>query len=387
LGDYNRAQAVLDSLQPVPKERGEFYLVLALTQKASGKTDEAKKNLKDVLPLLVEHPEAHEQVSMLLFSQGMFREALPILQEAVLRFPKSETAWANLAQAELQMGELGKAHEHAEQALAVRETPEGHLVLADILEASRQPLAAIEHYQQAVKLDPSEANLIALGYELISHWNWKEAQEIFAFASAKFSGSWRVRLGLGAAYLGQDENEKATQYLLQAIELAPDVPLGYQLLAQGFGDSSGSFEHAVARFRTFYRTHPNNPWAAYYHVLALHRSSIRNSSVMDYEQGIRLLKAAIAQKPDFYDALFLLGEISFNQKNWKEAIAAYAQATKYNPAHLEAHYKLGLSLQRLGQTERAKAELKLYQELKEKQNQAMAERIAQTMKFIVSSRK
>jgi len=383
-GDHSRAQRVLDSLQPVPKERAEFYLIFALNQKASGKSQDAQETLKGILPHLAEQPESHEQVSMLLFSQGMFREAVPVLEAAVRRFPESETALANLAQAELQIGELKNALEHAQQALALKETAEGHILLADIFERSRQPLGAIEHYQLAARMDPSERNLIALAYELLSHWNWKEAQEIYAFGLTKFSDSWRLRLGLGAAYLGQDDYEKATQCFLLAIPLAPDEPLCYQLLAESFEQATESFDEAIARFHAYYKIHPDSPLATYYHVLAGHRSSTRHGSPLDYDGSVVLLKKAIDRKPDFYAAYFLLGEIYFAQRNWKEAIAAYEQTTRHDPEHLEAHYKLGLTLQRVGQTERAKAELKLFQDLKEKQTQAVAERIAQTAGFIVN---
>jgi len=383
-GDYSRAQRVLDSLQPIPKERAEFHLILALNQKASGKSQEAQETLQGVLPLLAAQPESHEQVSMLLFSQGMFREAVPVLDAAVRRFPKSETALANLAQAELQIGELENALEHAQRALALKETAQGHILLADIFERSHQPLAAIEHYQLAVRMDPSESNLVALGYEFLAHWNWKEAQEVYAFALTKFGNSWRLRLGLGAAYLGQDDFEKATQCFLGAIPLAPDEPLCYQLLAESFEQSSESFDKAIARFHAYYQSHPDSPQAVYYHVLADHRSSTRHGSPPDYDGSIVLLRKAIDRNPDFYAAHFLLGELFFAHQNWQEAIAAYEQTVRRNPEHLEAHYRLGLSLQRVGQTERAKAELKLFQDLKEKQSQAVAQRIARTASFLVN---
>jgi len=383
LEDHSGAQEVLRSLQPVPAERSEYYLLLALNNKALGKTDEAQQTLKEILPLLAGNPEAHEQVTTLLFSEGLYGEAIPILEQSVRHFPNSEPAWRNLAQAELRTGALEKAREHAEKALQVEETPAGHILLGDILEAARNPVEALRHYQLAVKLDPSETNLIVLGYEFLSHWNWKEAQEIFTFALSRHDDSWRLRLGLGAAYLGQNEHEKASQNFLQAIERVPEDPLGYQLLSQSFAESSESFDAAVTRFDAYYESNPKNPWAAYYKTLAGYRSSIRGLAPLDHEASVARLQLSIQHRPDLIEAHYFMGEIFFGQRKWQPAIEAYEKAVQHDPNHMEAHYKLGLGLQRVGQTERARAALKRFQELKAKKNEAMAARIAQTTRFIV----
>jgi tetratricopeptide (TPR) repeat protein len=383
LGDHSSAQEVLNSLQPVPKERPEYYLLLALNNNALGQSEEAQRSLREILPLLAANPAAHEEVTMLLFSEGLYREALPILEQAVGRFPGSETAWRNLAHAELRTGALEKAQQHAQKALEVKETPAGHILLGDILEAARNPVEAVRHYQLAVELEPSETNMIVLGYGFLSHWNWKEAQEIFSFALSRYEDSWRLRLGLGAAYLGQNEHERATQFFLEAIERVPEDPLGYQLLSQSFGESEQSYQEAVARFAAYHENHPENPWAAYYKTLADYRSSIRGIAPLDQEASVARLELSIKNKPDLIEAHYLMGEIYFGQREWQSAIEAYQKTINQDPDHMEAHYKLGLSLQRVGQTDRARAALKRFQELKAKKNEAMAARIAQTTRLIV----
>ncbi len=382
-GDYLRTGKVLDSLMPVPQERAEFYLLLALNRRALGETAQAQEALREVLPLLAAQPEAHEQVAMLLFEAGLFQEAIPILQEAVRRFPDSVPALQNLARAELQVGRLDQSLGHAQRALSLQETAEAHLLVADLLEASKKPLEALEHYQAAVKLDPSENNFAALGYEFLSHWNWKEAESVFAFGLKRFPRSWRLRIGVGAAFLGQNEYEKASQYFLQYIELRPEDPLGYHFLSQSFPEAAESFDRAVQQFDRFHKANPNNPWAAYYRTLASFRSKLRGLNALSDQESIELLQSAVRQKPDLVEAHFLLGEIYFGERRWVEAVSAYESAIRHDPEHMEAHYKLGLCLQRVGQTERAREELKRFQELKEKMNQAMAERIAQTTKFII----
>ncbi|MFH1574647.1 MAG: tetratricopeptide repeat protein, partial [Acidobacteriota bacterium] len=345
LGNHRRAQEVLDSLMPVPRERAEFYLLLALNRRSLGETDQAQQALSEVLPLLTAHPEAHEEVAMLLFEAGLFQEAIPVLQEAARRFPGSAAVLLNLARAELQTGRHDAALDHAKAALSFGETSDAHLLAADILEASGKPLEALSHFQAAVRLEPSESNFVALGYEFLSHWNWKEAESIFAFALERFPDSWRLRVGLGAAFLGQNEHEKATQLFLQSIDIRPDDPLGYRLLVQSFPEASESFEKAVRRFDEFHAANPDNPWAAYYRTLASWRSGLRGLPAMPEEKSVGLLRGAVREKPDLVEAHFLLGEIHFGAKRWQEAISAYELAVRHDPDHMEAHYKLGLSLQ------------------------------------------
>lgn len=387
LGEYPRVQEVLDSLKPVPPEHAEFFLILALNQSALGRADEAKVSLKEILPLLVEHPEAHEQAAMLLFGQGLYREAIPMLEEAVRRFPDSESARRNLARAELETGNLTGARKHAGDAFHLKETAEVHGLLGDILEAGKDPVAALQHYQEAVKLDPSESNLFALGYQFLSHWNWKEAEQIFESALERIPGSWRLSLGLGTACMGQNEYEKATQVLLRATESDPNALLGYHLLAQSFDQSSDSFGKAVARFEEFHRRNPDDPWALYYQVLAAFRSASKAHASLDEERSLGSLQKALARRPDFFQAQFLLGEIQFEQKRWDAAVSAFEKAVELDPNHVEAHYKLALAFRRSGRTEEAKVEMARYQALKKTQEQELTERVAQTTRFIVELKK
>jgi tetratricopeptide (TPR) repeat protein len=382
-GDYRRTQDVLNALRPVPPQRLEFHLITAMNRKAMGQEEEARRSLQEILPALSARPELHEQVSLLLFSQGMFREAIPILEAARKQLPAVESPLAALAHAEFQTGDLVKAEEYARQALAVRESAEAHLLLADILEASSRFIEAVGHYQKAANLSPSEKTFLALGYEFLTHWNWNEAQTVFELATAKFKTSWRLQIGKGVAMLGQNDGEKATRSFLQALSLSPSEPHGYDLLAESFAEANESFDAAVTRFQDYYRANPGNPMAAYYKVLAAWRESVRSASPFSFEENIGLIETAADSMPGFYPAQFLRGEIHYSRQEWAKAVEFFEKAAKLDARSFEVHYRLGLSLQRLGKGEQSRAELQIYQELKEKQNEAMADKIARTVKFLV----
>ncbi len=88
-------------------------------------------------------------------------------------------------------------------------------------------------------------------------------------------------------------------------------------------------------------------------------------------------------EPDDFDLYFLLGEIDAYRQDWNAAATALGHAVARSPQHVQARYKLGLALQRLGRTEDARGQLAEYQRLKQLQDQNVSERMSQTRRFIV----
>ena len=387
LGNHLSAQRILETLEGVPQERAEFYFLRVLNEKALGRGQNASQVLPELLLVLAEQPEVQDQVIMLLFSQGMYVEAIRVLELAVEHFPDSHSAWLNLARARSELGEMTGAKKDASRALKLQETGEVHVLLGDISEKLEQPLVALDHYQQAVRLDPSETNLYALGYEFLAHWNWAAAEQVFERGLEQQPESWRLWVGFGAAALGKNESSKAAPRFLKAIEFVPDGLLSYHLLSQSFDQAPQVFDEAVSRFKQFFLDHPENPWAGYYQALASFRAALKAGHSDHLQEAISLLKGVISQKGDFFEAHRLLGEIYFHLKLWNEAAAALQRAVEMDSEHAEAHYKLALALRRSGQTERAKSTLKRYQALKSQQDTAVAERMARTAKFILDLKK
>ena len=381
LGEHGPARKVLDSLGTVPRQRGEFYLLKALNQRALG-DPAADRSLSEALETVSDSPAAHAQVATLLLGQGMFRQALPILAAAVERFPDSDTALLNLARVEFALGDAS-ARQSAERALKLRETPQAHRLLGDILDAADEVQAAASHYQRAVESDPGEDSFYTLGYFFLRHWNWEAAERVFSAGLAKVEASQRLLLGQGAARLGQGNDPGATQSFLEAAR-SPEAPLAaMHLLAQSFARAPDHFEEAAQRFEQFYRDSPQDPWAGYYFALAAFRRAEQAGDFPDHSLAVHVLQQAAANKSSFFEAYWLLGEIHFHLQDWEGAAEALEQAAQLNPEHVETRYKLALSLQRTGRPDRARAELQVYQELKAQHNQEASQRMAQTKKLII----
>ena len=70
-------------------------------------------------------------------------------------------------------------------------------LLGEIAEKQGRFLDAAQHFQDAAKLDPSEANLYLLSMEYLKHWTFEPALKFFEYGVAQYPSSQRMLLGLG----------------------------------------------------------------------------------------------------------------------------------------------------------------------------------------------
>jgi tetratricopeptide (TPR) repeat protein len=385
LGDHIGASHTLESLEPVPANRLEFHLLRAVTWKALGKEERVTESMQAMLDRMGsgEGPNPFQQIASLLISQQMFADAERILDRAVHLFPNSYPVLFSLARVELQTGRLNHALTHARRALAEQETAESHALMADILEASDKPVEALEHYEAAARMDPSEENLFAFGYQFLSHWNWDAARVVFEKALKEYPDSWRLWLGLGSAHLGGLRHPEAAEAFLKATEVSGDELLGYRFLSETIEWVPEILDKAVERFEALYRRRPDDPWARYFYARALYLRDAGEGDSALSEECERLLKQVVRERPDLFDPFYFLGRVYFDQKRWDEAIPLLRRAAELDPDHAEVLYRLALSLQRNGETEEAQNVLARFQDLSDLQSQAIEDRIARTKTFVL----
>ncbi len=384
--DHNQAvDRVLLAVADEGARRPEFRLLKALNDQALDRPAQLSEALESVRPALTGHPETNRQVVTLLLKLGLQRESIPLLEQLVRDEPDSARDWLLLGQASLSSGETKRAIEAGERALALQPGAPAHVLLGDAYEAAQQPLQAIEQYQRAADLDPSEENLYALGYEFLSHWNWDAATAVFKRGLELHPGSWRMLIGSGAAELARDDPERATLDFVAAIDSAPDEPLGYRLLAQAFGRAGDAFEPAFDRFARLHKKKPADPWATYFWTLAIFEKASRPGTLgwSELEGALSELQTVADAHPETFEFQALVGESLFLMQRWEGAANALRKATLANPNDVQVRYKLGLTLRRLGRTEEASQQLKAYQQLKSKQDSEVNKRMSETTKFIV----
>lgn len=62
----------------------------------------------------------------------------------------------------------------------------------------------------------------------------------------------------------------------------------------------------------------------------------------------------LKKKPEHFKCTELLGDILIEQERYKEAISAYTNSLRYNPANYNLYYNLGIAYTMLNDFQRAK---------------------------------
>lgn len=383
LGRHEEADGILASLADEAAASAEVRLLQALADRALGRTDRTAQALQAIQPALAGRPQLQFQAALLLRGQGLLHSAEELLLAAAQHLPASYPVLFQLSVTRRQLGKLPAAVDAARRALGVKATAEAHLLLGELLEAQGHPLEAVRHLQAALAIDPSPQHYFALGYEFLAHWNWEAAARVFEEGLAAHRDAWNLWVGAGAAALGRARHDEATRAFLNAVRLRPRDLEGYRLVAQAFEQSDEAFEDAVACFRRLLELEPRDPWARYLEALATVREMARSGSGGDASARLQALQDLTREDSAFLEAQLLLGEVQFDLRDWAASTAALERAVELAPSHARAHYRLGLTLQRSGQTERARRVLQRYQDLKAREDRSVGERVAATTRFIV----
>ena len=267
-------------------------------------------------------------------------------------------------------------HEGSDAARAKTDLTEGsanlHTQLADEAESAGRPLEALKEYQLAAKIEPNEAYLFAWGAELLLHRAFEPAIEVFSTGHKKYPDSARMLLGLGAATYDQGATERGEKFLLEACDLHPGEATPYLFLGRVQEAEKIEPQGWADKFGQFVRLHPENAQVHYFFAVALGK---QGDGQTDSETVERELKKAIELDPKFGSAYLQLGISYAARKDTSAAIAAFEKAIETSPLPDEAHYRLAEIYRQIGDAERARKEMALYNlTSQEKSKQAEAQR-------------
>jgi tetratricopeptide (TPR) repeat protein len=320
-------------------------------------------------PAAENFPE-NERAGKLLLDEGKPQEALPYLERAGKLQPDDYNVSYALALAYAQTHQLPRANQIVQALLAREDRAELHALLADNLENERQFVEAAREYQRAAEMNPSEPNLFAWGAELLLHRAYVPASEVFQKGHRLFPKSSRMLVGLGVASYAGGSPEQGIRRLLEACDLDPSEPNPYLFLGKIQDAEKSEAPEVLDRFKRFVRLQPQNAMAYYYYAVGLAKTSSGNENSGRIET---LLLKSIALDPHFGDAHLHLGVLYSSRRDFPKAISAYQKAVENTALPAEAHFRLAQLYRQMGKPEQAQQEIKLYDDISEKE-QADAER-------------
>ena len=250
---------------------------------------------------------------------------------------------------------------------------ERHRRLGEQDEKNGDPLAAVHEEETATRIDPSEENYFAWGSELLLHRAIWQAAEVFRNGAKAHPASARMLTGLGAALFAAARYDEAADRLCQASDLTPADPQPYTFMGRILTASPKPLPCLQPRLARFAQRDPGNAQALYFYAMALGKDP----------QAETLLARAVEIDPACAPAYLQLGILAYARRDPAQAILYYQQAIRADPQLGEAHYRLGVAYDRLGEAEKAAHEFQLHDQI-EKQQAAEVERQRREVKqFLV----
>lgn len=339
-----------------------------------------------------------------LEASGKFAEAAQVWRGFVRSNPRDAAAWASLGVDLSRLQEYQAAADAYRKALALNPGLPGiqlNLGLAEFksnnLPAAIEPLRAslaadpknlqartllglacygtgkfaeaAKHLAIASAADPSNAELHnVLAQSCLSAKQYQCALDEFSWILKRTPESAATHMLLGEALDGLGKTPEAIQEFEQAVKSDPKAPdlhfgLGYLFWKMR------SYDEAAQAFEVEIAIAPENAQAlAYLGDAEMHRG--------DPEKALPLLQKAVRLRDNLRLAYVDIGAILTQQKQYQDALAALLRAKKLDPQQPDVHYRLGRLYQLMGQTQSAKRELAQVQQLQQRAEDSIADKMS-----------
>lgn len=268
-----------------------------------------------------------------------------------------------------------------ESALTRRDYKRAETILVE--ETQRDPTSA-----RSAKLYTLVGHILFLdGQYLNSAIAWKKAEAIASLND-------QTRYSLAMAYLrlnrpdwGRDELQRLSQgdpknplylywlarldydarayipaisRLLRVIELDPNMMRAYNNLGLCY-DSLGQFDEAIQNFTRAIELNRRQEQPSAWPPLNLAVSLI---SLNRLDEAVARLHEALSYNPKFPQAHYQLGLVLEKERKFEEAIAPLQRAIELDRLYPEPHYTLGRIYQRQGKREEAQEEIEKFKKLR-----------------------
>jgi tetratricopeptide (TPR) repeat protein len=327
--------------------------------------------------------EANKQFGEFYLGEGRYKEAIPLFQAAQRVNPASYANGYDLALALQGVGANVQARKQVRDLAAGQKTADLDRLAGVLDEKLGDPVAAVNELEQAVHEDGSEENYYQWGSELLLHRAIWQAKDVFTAGATRFPKSARMLTALGAALFACSLYDDAARRLCEAADLNPEADEPYLFLGKAEIASPNPLRCSEEKLAEFVKLHPENPLASYYDGMAIWKQSGRSNDPQILDQVEALLDRAVALDPKCGDAYLQLGNLNASRHDNAKAIAFFSRALEANPQLAEAHYRLGMAYDRVGERDKAKREFQLHEELDKEQAEEIERQRREVKQFLV----
>ena len=298
-----------------------------------------------------------------MLQQGKIDEAIEKLQTVAGRDPATKGLYLELGMAYYKKSDFPQAIEYLKRATAADPAnSEAVQFLALSYYAGGHPAEAIPLLEklQGSFSSPNVDSSYILGTCYIQTKDYERARKAFARMFDVPADSAASYLFTARMLFRQEFDPVAEEYAQKAAALDPKLPLVHELLGELYTYKS-RIPESIAEFQKELAINPAN--AATYYKLADAYSRIQK-----YDDAQRLLQRSIRLDPTSTTPFILMGKVLEKKGEYDLALTALQRAATMDPNNPMTHYLLGQAYRNVGKKEQAESELKLSEELQNKQN-------------------
>ena len=243
-------------------------------------------------------------------SEALTRETLTLKPQGATPAPPSPSN--NLA-------DLERDRARVKQLLAQKETADLHRRLGELDERLNDPLGAVNEYERAVSLDPSEQNDFAWGSELLLHRAVWQAAEVLANGVKAYPKSARMLAALGTALFASARYEEAARRLCDASDLTPADPEPYFFMGKVEAAAPAPLPCVEEKLARFAQDQPQSAPANYFYAIAIWKRQQLPPNPREMQQVEALLENAVKIDSGYADAYLQLGSLYFSRRDYNKS--------------------------------------------------------------------
>ena len=267
--------------------------------------------------------------------------------------------------------------------LARRDTADLHRMEGELDEKLGDPLSAVQEFQQASRMDPSEENYFAWGSELLIHRAVWQAKEVFDEGTKHYPQSVRMLTARGVDLFAGALYDDAALDLCRASDLNPESLEPYLFMGKIEIEAPNPLPCVVEKLARFEKLQPTNDLANYYYAMALKKQQGHDVDPRAMGQVKDLLTRAVTLDPKCAEGYLELGNLSAGEKQWEQAIGLYLQAIQAEPDLSDAHYRLGVAYERAGYQDKAREQFQLHDAIASRQAAEIQRQREAVKQFVV----
>jgi tetratricopeptide (TPR) repeat protein len=357
-GEFARSIEAAGNI-PTQRRTAELLPTLAADYFGLGQTEKASVEIQGMLQISEKEPDLVPELVEFFLAHKDFKSAQQLLVLAQPKQPITDRLLVDSALTEAGLGQLDEAQKKLESILARSPDSLGALVAAGKVASQQLDWAsAVEAFSRAAKIAPKRPDIL---YGLASAQVYanqleaarRSAEELHALEP----GDLRSTYLLALAVFGVKDWDAAKSYAEQVLAAHPRDREMNLILADIAFNNEHNFQAARKRVDICLEQNPKDPGALYYLGMIQKLGG-------DVSGAMQSLSLSVSGNPNNGDAQGALGSLCLQAGDLACAISALNQAVLLAPKESQNHYQLALAYSRSNVPDKAKEQLRIYEQMK-----------------------